>query len=428
MLDIFNYPDEAVLKQVLRRPEQDLQEVLPAVTKVLQAVKAEGNAAVHRISRQFDSGYVEMHKIQEQAIDAAAALISPALKDAIQVAAENIRRFHAAQALSHIQVETTLGVRCWRRQIPLDRVGIYVPGGTAPLFSTVLMLAMPASVAGCPEIILCTPPGADGLPHPAILYTAKVCGVRQVFAIGGAQAIAAMAYGTESIPRVDKILGPGNRYVTAAKMLVLGEGVAIDMPAGPSEVLVIGDETADPVAIACDLLAQAEHGSDSQVIGIFTSPELAVAVRNSTMSLLETLPRKGFAASSLESSRLLVVKDVNEALRISNVYAPEHLILHTEHAEALCQKVTHAGSVFIGPWTPESLGDYASGTNHTLPTHGFARAWSGVSLESFMKTITFQMATREGLERLGPIVETMADAEQLDAHKLAVTYRLAQKP
>jgi len=346
------------------------------------------------------------------------------LKTAIATAAENIKKFHQAQQEPVIKIETMTGVSCWRKSVPIDRVGLYIPGGSAPLFSTLLMLGIPAQVAGCPDIILCTPPDRNGKVHPAILYTAQLLGINTIAKIGGAQAVAAMAFGTESIPAVYKIFGPGNQYVTVAKQIVSKLGVAIDMPAGPSEVLVLADEQADPEFVASDLLAQAEHGPDSQVVVVTDSESLLKQVEDAISRQIEDLPRKEIVVKALENSLGIVLADAEQMLAFSNLYAPEHLILALQNPEALADKVTNAGSVFLGNYTPESCGDYASGTNHTLPTNAYARAYSGVSLDSFMKKITFQQISEVGLRNIGATVETMAEAEGLQAHKNAVSIRL----
>ena len=373
-----------------------------------------------------DKVQLETLEVTPQEFDEAETLVSQELKDAISLAARNIEAFHAAQRFEPIEVETQPGVTCWQKSVPIERVGLYVPGGTAPLFSTVLMLAVPARIAGCREIVLCTPPARSGKVHPAVLVAARVAGVRRVFKAGGVQAIAAMAYGTESVPKVYKIFGPGNQYVTAAKQLVSLRDVAIDMPAGPSEVEVLADAKANPVFVAADLLSQAEHGVDSQAILVTTSKELQLAVQKEVERQLELLPRKDIASRSLESSKLIVVRDMDEALDMTNDYAPEHLIIETEDYAALAGRVTHAGSVFLGSLTPESAGDYASGTNHTLPTNGYAKAYSGVCLDSFVRKMTFQEIRPEGLRRIGPAIELMAANESLDGHKNAVTVRLAE--
>ncbi|HMR93881.1 MAG TPA: histidinol dehydrogenase, partial [Chitinophagaceae bacterium] len=362
--------------------------------------------------------------VTDAEIKKAEKLISPALLAAMKTAAANISAFHAAQALKEEVIETMPGVKCWRRSVPVEKAGLYIPGGTAPLFSTVLMLAIPARLAGCPEIVLCTPPQKDGTVHPAVLCAAQLSGVTKIFKAGGAQAIAAMAYGTESIPAVSKIFGPGNQFVTCAKQLVQRDGIAIDMPAGPSEVCVLADDTAHAAFVAADLLSQAEHGADSQVLLITTSEALAQQVQQETAKQLAALPRQALAFQSLQSSRIVVLAGIESAISMANQYAAEHLILACSNANAIAEKVTNAGSVFIGHYSPESVGDYASGTNHTLPTSGYARAYSGVSLDSFVKKITFQELTREGLSAIAGTVITMAEAEGLEAHAKAVKIRL----
>ena len=364
--------------------------------------------------------------VSEEEQQEAENLVSEDLKAAIRLAKQNIETFHAAQRFEGKKVQTQPGVTCWQKAVAIEKVGLYIPGGTAPLFSTVLMLAVPARIAGCKEIVLCTPPGRDGKVHPAVLFAAKVAGVNRIFKAGGIQAIAAMAYGTESVPKVYKIFGPGNQYVTAAKQLVSLRDVAIDMPAGPSEVEVLADETANPIFVAADLLSQAEHGVDSQAILITTSVELQQAVKVEVERQLALLPRKEIAEKSLANSKLIVVDSMAEAIELTNAYAPEHLIIETEDYLSVAERIVNAGSVFLGSLTPESAGDYASGTNHTLPTNGYAKAYSGVSLDSFIRKITFQEIKPEGLNIIGPAIELMAANEQLDAHKNAVSVRLGQ--
>lgn len=375
-------------------------------------------------SLRFDGVALENLAVSDEEFEECEQLIQDDLKQAINLAKGTITAFHAAQDQPLSVITTIEGVTCWQKALPIERVGLYIPGGSAPLFSTVLMLAIPAKLAGCGEIVLCTPSGKNGKVHPAVLYAAKVAGVRQVYKVGGAQAIAAMAYGTETIPKVYKIFGPGNQYVTAAKQWVSLHDVAIDMPAGPSEVEVLADESANPVFVAADLLSQAEHGVDSQAILITTSASLADKVADEVDRQLATLSRKDIASKSLENSRLIVVKSLEEAIKATNEYAPEHLILAVEKPEVLAERVTNAGSVFLGHLTPESAGDYASGTNHTLPTNGYAKAYSGVNLDSFRKRITYQSISPEGLRTIGSAIETMAEAESLSAHKQAVTLRL----
>ena len=416
------------MSEIITRPTKDAADLTAIVSAVLARIKSEGDAAVLDYERQFDKVELRALAVTPDEFDAAEALVSPELRAALQQAHDNIARFHEAQRFAGIDVETAPGVHCWQRSKPIEKVGLYVPGGTAPLFSTVLMLATPARIAGCQEIALCTPPQRDGSVHPAILVAARIAGVSQVFKAGGVQAIGAMAYGTESVPKVFKIFGPGNQYVQCAKQLVSLSDVAIDMPAGPSEVAVIADDTAHPAFVAADLLSQAEHGVDSQVLLITTSETLLTAVQGEVAAQLAALPRRDIAAAALENSRLVLVGSPEEALAISNRYAPEHLIIETADAEALAARVVNAGSVFIGHLTPESAGDYASGTNHTLPTNGYATAYSGVNLDSFCRKITYQHITPEGLRSIGRTVELMAEAELLDAHKNAMTLRLKTHP
>ena len=412
------------MREIITRPTKDAKDLTATVSAVLARIKSEGDAAVLDYERLFDKVELKALAVTDEEFAAAEALVSAELKDALQLAHDNIARFHEAQRYSGIDVETSPGVRCWQKSVPIERVGLYIPGGTAPLFSTVLMLATPARIAGCSEIALCTPPQKDGSVHPAILMAARIAGVSKVFKAGGVQAIGALAYGTESVPKVFKIFGPGNQYVQCAKQLVSLADVAIDMPAGPSEVEVIADETANPAFVAADLLSQAEHGMDSQVLLVTTSESMIAAVEAEVNKQLAALPRKEIAAASLANSRLVLVGSSAEALALSNRYAPEHLIIETADAEALAAKVVNAGSVFIGHLTPESAGDYASGTNHTLPTNGYATAYSGVNLDAFCRKITYQKITPEGLQSIGRAVELMAAAEQLDAHKNAMTLRL----
>jgi histidinol dehydrogenase len=394
------------------------------VVPILEAVRMQGDAAVRAFTARFDGVEVSDLRVGPEEIAQAGAALSEELKDALRLAKANLERFHAAQVETPRRIETTPGVWCWRRSTPIERVGFYIPGGTAPLFSTVLMLGVPAQLAGCETVVLCTPPDREGRIPPTILFAAHLLGITQVFRAGGAQAIAAMAYGTETIPAVYKIFGPGNQYVTAAKQYVARDGVAIDLPAGPTEVLVLADTTANPVFVAADLLAQAEHGPDSQVVLVTPDIHVVDNVLKAVEAQLATLPRQALARQALENSRAIVVRDLAEAVAFSNAYAPEHLIVAVADAEAIAAQVTNAGSVFLGHLAPESVGDYASGTNHTLPTDGHARAWSGVSVDAFVKKITFQRLTEDGLRALGPAVEVMARAEQLDGHARAVTLRL----
>ena len=423
-MKIYKYPSQEALHEIVKRPTKDARDLTSIVSAVLDRIQAEGDAAVMDYERQFDHVELSRLAVSQEEFDRAEQLVSPALKAALQQAHDNIARFHQAQRYAGIEVETAPGVRCWQKAVPIESVGLYVPGGTAPLFSTVLMLATPARIAGCSEIVLCTPPQRDGSVHPAILVAARIAGVSQVFKAGGVQAIGAMAYGTESVPRVSKIFGPGNQYVQAAKQQVALTKVAIDMPAGPSEVLVVADATANPAFVAADLLSQAEHGVDSQVIMVTTSEAMLEAVQTEVAQQLAALPRQEIAAAALENSRLVLVASSDEALAISNLYAPEHLILETADAEQLAARVVNAGSVFIGHLTPESAGDYASGTNHTLPTNGWATAYSGVNLDAFCRKITYQHITPEGIGAIGHTVELMAEAESLDAHRNAMTLRV----
>ena len=418
------YPDRNQWPELLKRPALQVESLFDTVRTILDRVKADGDRAVLAYEEQFDRVKLSSLAVGEEEMQEAEDLLGEELKSAIRLAKQNIETFHAAQRFTSKRVETQPGVTCWQKTVPIERVGLYIPGGTAPLFSTVLMLAVPARIAGCGEIVLCTPPGMNGKVHPAVLFAAQVAGVNRLFKAGGVQAIASMAYGTESVPRVYKIFGPGNQYVTAAKQLVSLRDVAIDMPAGPSEVEVLADDTANPAFVAADLLSQAEHGVDSQALLVTTSPVLCQAVQQEVERQLALLPRKEIAARSLEHSKLIVVRDMDEALALTNAYAPEHLIIQTADYMQVAERVMNAGSVFLGPYSTESAGDYASGTNHTLPTNGYARAYSGVSLDSFIRKITFQEITREGLCRIGPAIETMAANEQLDAHKNAVTVRL----
>ena len=423
-MKIYRFPTEEQVREIITRPTKDAKDLTATVSAVLARIKSEGDAAVLDYERLFDKVELKALAVTDEEFADAEALVSAELKAALQLAHDNIARFHEAQRYSGIDVETSPGVRCWQKSVPIERVGLYIPGGTAPLFSTVLMLATPARIAGCSEIALCTPPQKDGSVHPAILMAARIAGVSKVFKAGGVQAIGALAYGTESVPKVFKIFGPGNQYVQCAKQLVSLADVAIDMPAGPSEVEVIADETANPAFVAADLLSQAEHGTDSQVLLVTTSESMIAAVEAEVSKQLAVLPRKEIAAASLANSRLVLVGSSAEALALSNRYAPEHLIIETADAEALAAKVVNAGSVFIGHLTPESAGDYASGTNHTLPTNGYATAYSGVNLDAFCRKITYQKITPEGLQSIGRAVELMAAAEQLDAHKNAMTLRL----
>lgn len=420
----YKYPSPTEWQSLLKRPVKSIEAIEKDVLPVLEAVKANGDNALRDFTEKFDKVKLNSFKVSETEIEQSASLVSPELKQAIAQAYDNIYKFHISQKQAVEEIETMQGVKCWRRSVPISHVGFYIPGGTAPLFSTVLMLAIPAKIAGCKNIVLCTPPDLSGKINPAILYTAHYCGVTQIYKVGGSQAIAALAYGTETVPQVHKIFGPGNQYVMAAKQLVNKSGVAIDMPAGPSEVAVIADNNANPSFVAADLLSQAEHGPDSQVVLISNDEKLIEKVIKETENQLKLLPRSETASLALKNSKAILVHTLDEAMEISNTYAPEHLILATENAHELAEKVVNAGSVFLGNFTPEAAGDYASGTNHTLPTNGYATAYSGVSLDSFFKKITFQHISEKGIKNVGPIVEIMAENEQLQAHKYAVTVRL----
>ena len=423
---LISNPDKSQWQEILKRPVMNTENLFDTVRSVIDRVKSEGDRAVLDYEKKFDKVVLTSLAVSEEEQQEAENLVSEDLKAAICLAKQNIETFHAAQRFEGRKVQTQPGVTCWQKAVAIEKVGLYIPGGTAPLFSTVLMLAVPAKIAGCKEIVLCTPPGRDGKVHPAVLFAAKVAGVNRIFKAGGIQAIAAMAHGTESVPKVYKIFGPGNQYVTAAKQLVSLRDVAIDMPAGPSEVEVLADETANPVFVAADLLSQAEHGVDSQAILITTSVELQQAVKVEVERQLALLPRKEIAEKSLANSKLIVVDSMAEAIELTNAYAPEHLIIETEDYLSVAERIVNAGSVFLGSLTPESAGDYASGTNHTLPTNGYAKAYSGVSLDSFIRKITFQEIKPEGLNIIGPAIELMAANEQLDAHKNAVSVRLGQ--
>ncbi len=423
-MQIYRYPDRNDWPQILARPAIDFNSLEKSVKKILEEIQTEGDAAVKRYTEKFDGVYPEVLEVSENEFEKAELDVDAELKNAILLATQNIKLFHEAQLRDDIRIVTSPGVECWQRTIPIERVGLYIPGGTAPLFSTVLMLAIPATIAGCNEIVLCTPPRSDGSVHPAILYSARITGVTKVYKTGGIQAIGAMAFGTQSIPKVYKIFGPGNQYVTAAKQWVTRFGVAIDMPAGPSEVAVLADDTAEPAFVAADLLSQAEHGNDSQVILISNNDPLVHNVMEEIERQTGKLPRSQYVRNSLENSKIIILKDYAEMISLVNEYAPEHLILSVKNADELAELIVNAGSVFLGNFTPESAGDYASGTNHTLPTHGYAKAYSGVNIDSFMKKITFQKITKEGLGNIGPAIMKMAEAEELTAHKNAVSVRL----
>ena len=423
-MNVVHNPPPSAWKNLLERPTQKFKQTKKIVSPILKKVKKRGDSALRQFSLEYDHVELDELAVSEAEIQAAREQVSPALREAIQVAKENIETFHRAQRTEPISVETMPGVRCERRSVPIERVGLYIPGGTAPLFSSVLMLGVPAALAGCREVILCTPPNRRGQVHPAILYTADLVGIRKIFRVGGAQAVAAMAYGTESIPAVYKIAGPGNQYVTVAKQLVSQHGVAIDIPAGSSEVAVLADASANPTFVAADLLSQAEHGVDSQVVLVSTDAGLVERVQEALRKQLADLPRRKIAAQALEGSVALVMPDLATAYELLNEYGAEHLIIATENPRDAVDHIINAGSVFLGHYTPESAGDYASGTNHTLPTNGMAKAYSGVSLDTFVKKITYQEISPEGLQRLGPSVATMAEAEELVAHQRAVTLRL----
>ena len=423
-MEKYIYPSRDEWKSITARPPVDTYQLQDTVRTILEDVRLGGDDAVKRYEKKFDNASLDSLIVTEDEIKEAVRQTPEVLLDALALAHDNIGKFHASQRMATKKVETAPGVECWQRSVPIEKVGLYVPGGTAPLFSTVLMLATPAKIAGCGEIVMCTPPGKDGTVNPAILAAAKIAGVHKIFKAGGVQAIAAMAYGTESIPRVYKIFGPGNRYVMVAKQMVSLHDVAIDMPAGPSEVCVIADDTSNPAYVAADLLSQAEHGTDSQVLLITTSETLAANVESEMEAQLKTLPRHDIAAKSLENSKVVIVKDKDEAMALSNMYAPEHLIIATDDCFTLADMVVNAGSVFLGKYACESAGDYASGTNHTLPTHGYATAYSGVNLDSFIRKITFQHLTADGIRHIGRAVEVMADKESLYAHKNAMTLRI----
>jgi len=423
-MNIIKYPTRQEWAQIIERPHLDTEQLNQTVAAVLADVKTRGDEAVKGYELKFDHVDLDTLAVSQAEIDEAHKLVSNELSQAIELAHSNIRKFHESQRFRSKKVETQPGVVCWQKSIAIERVGLYIPGGTAPLFSTVLMLATPAKIAGCSEIVLCTPPDRQGRVNPAILEAARVAGVSKIFKIGGVQAIGAMAYGTDSVPKVSKIFGPGNQYVMAAKQQVSLHDVAIDMPAGPSEVCVIADETSSAEFVAADLLSQAEHGADSQVVLITTSYQLIGDVQKEVTRQLDLLPRKEIAEKALQNSRIILVSDKKEAMDLSNAYAPEHLVIQTDDYEQMAERVVNAGSVFLGRYACESAGDYASGTNHTLPTHGYATAYSGVNLDSYCRKVTFQHLSEEGVKSIGRAVELMAEAEQLDAHKNAMTVRI----
>ena len=425
-MKIIHYPAKEQWAEICQRPHLDMTQLQSTVSNVLNDIRQRGDEAVIDYEERFDHVRLSSLAVSQQEMDEAEQLVSPELKAAIQLAHDNIRKFHEAQRFESQPVETRLGVTCWQKSIAIEKVGLYIPGGTAPLFSTVLMLATPAKIAGCREIVLCTPPNREGKVNAAILVAARIAGVSRIFKAGGVQAIGAMAYGTKSVPKVFKIFGPGNQYVMAAKQQVsLGE-VAIDMPAGPSEVCVLADETANAAFVAADLLSQAEHGIDSQVLLITTSEQLLTQVMHEVDVQLQQLPRKDIAAQALENSRMVLVSTSRQMMELSNTYAPEHLIIQTKDYRQMAGRVVNAGSVFLGRYACESAGDYASGTNHTLPTHGYATAYSGVNLDSYCRKVTFQHITEDGIRQIGPAVELMAEAEQLHAHKNAMTVRITE--
>ncbi len=423
-MKILEYPNSNKIAEALSRPVFDANKLEKTVKKILKKVQKKGDKALINFTEKFDKVKLDNLTVSKKLIDESDLLLDSELKNAIRIAAENITKFHNAQVPEIISIETTKGITCWQNAVPIEKVGLYIPGGSAPLISTVLMLAIPAQIAKCKNIILCTPPDKNGEINPAILFAAKISGITDIFACGGAQAIAAMAYGTQTIPKVDKIFGPGNQFVTMAKQIVSSQGIAIDMPAGPSEVLILADDSANPEFVAADLLSQAEHGPDSQVILLTICKDLINQTLIALNDQLAALQRKYIARQSMKSGVIILLNDKQEMIQICNQYAPEHLIISTKNPEQIAQQITQAGSVFLGNYTPESLGDYASGTNHTLPTNGFARSYSGLNMDAYYKKITFQKASKTGLEIIGPFVEIIAEAEQLQAHKNAVSVRL----
>ena len=422
-MQIIKYPPKDQWSEILKRPSLNFDSLFDQVKNTLDEVRHHGDAALRNFTRKFDKVEVDALEVTKEEIAEAIKMVSTELKEAIEMARRNIWKFHSEQQREYTEIQTSPGVYCWQKAVPIEKIGLYVPGGSAPLFSTVLMLGIPAQIAECKEVILCSPPASDGKINPAVLYAAHVAGIHRIFRVGGAQAIAAMAYGTESIPKVYKIFGPGNQYVTAAKQLVSLSDVAIDMPAGPSEVLIIADETANPVYVASDLLSQAEHGADSQVLLVTTTENLIEKTLEQIEIQIEKLPRKETARKALDNSRIILVKNLDEAIAVTNEYAPEHLIISTRSYMVVAEHIVNAGSVFLGNMSPESAGDYVSGTNHTLPTHGFAKAYSGVNLDSFLKKITFQQLTSEGLTNLSNAIILMAENEGLQAHANAVKVR-----
>ena len=425
MQKLYN-PKRKDWKAILKRPTQSVADIEDIVNTVFSEVQENGDASIKGYTKKFDGVELNNFRVSEEEMEEAKTLVSTELKEAIQLAKGNIETFHRAQMTERVEVETSNGVRCWQEKRPIQKVGLYIPGGTAPLFSTILMLAIPANIAGCDEVVLCSPPNKEGKIDPAILYTANLCGLTKIYKVGGIQAIAAMTFGTESIPEVYKIFGPGNQYVTAAKQIATKYGLAIDMPAGPSELLVVADDSANAAFVASDLLSQAEHGIDSQVVLVSTSKDLISDVEREITTQLEELPRKEIAQKAIDHSKLIYVDDKETAIDLINEYGPEHFIVCVEHEEFYIANIQNAGSVFIGNYTPESAGDYASGTNHTLPTNGYAKQYSGVNLNSFMKSITFQKINEVGIQNIGKAVELMAEAEGLQAHKNAVVIRLKE--
>lgn len=426
-MKVYRYPERNSWPGLLKRPLQDIRSLFPKIREMLDEIKIRGDEALSEYTLKFDKVALDHFEIERDIIMTAGDRISEELKQAMNFAAGNIHKFHEKQKTETQKIDIQSGVTCWQKSVPIEKIGLYIPGGTAPLFSTVLMLAIPARIAGCSDIILCTPPDRNGDINPAILYAANITGVTRVFRLGGVQAIGAMAYGTKSVPKVYKIFGPGNQYVTAAKQLVTQDMTAIDLPAGPSEVAVMADRNANPSFVASDLLSQAEHGIDSQVILFTTDEGLISTVQTELKKQLSVLPRKRLAVKALENSRIFLMKNMDELIDITNEYAPEHLIISTENAEYTAERILNAGSVFIGNYTPESAGDYVSGTNHTLPTNGFARVYNGVNLDFYVKKITFQKILKEGLEKIGRAIETMAESEELSAHANAVSVRLKKQ-
>lgn len=422
-MQVHRYPPVFTWENLLKRPSMELSDLEPRVREIMEEVRLNGDNAVLSFNKKFDGVEFSSFIVNDEDIDKSGDQLDPLLKDAIDTAKNNIEKFHLTQVTEPQRITTMPGVECWRKSVPIQKVGLYIPGGTAPLFSTILMLGIPAAIAGCNEVVLCTPSAKDGTLHPAILYAAQQVGIRNIFKVGGVQAIAAMTYGTKTIPSVYKIFGPGNQYVTCAKQLAQQVGIAIDMPAGPSEVAVFADVTANPAFIAADLLSQAEHGIDSQVLLVTTSETIIGQVELELQKQLAELPRMEFAVKALENSKIILVNNTDEAMQLLNEYAPEHLILSCASPEVLAEQVVNAGSVFIGDYSPESVGDYASGTNHTLPTNGYAKSYSGVSVDSFVKKITFQKLTQTGLQNIGDAVEILAEAEGLHAHRNAVRIR-----